>query len=328
MNNVIRYLWSYRKVLLTDLGLFILLAITFYLYDLPRDVVFLILIMWSFLLLVIGILNYIFFKKRMNILRELDEENIPSTDLMPGDSIEKEYGRLLNELYERKRAASEKEEIKYTDTVDYFTIWAHQIKTPIAALSLITENMDDDDTRSSVQSELTDIEDYVDMVLNYLRLDSELNDLVFDQVDIDKVIKDVIRKFKTQFIMKGIGIRFEPKGMKVGTDEKWIRFILGQLMSNALKYSNGGTITITTEGNIVTIEDQGIGISAEDLPRVFEKGYTGHTGRRFEKSTGIGLFLVKNACDMIGADIRLESEKGVGTKAILKFGKDKTDVRD
>ena len=328
MNKLWNYLISNRKTIIMNIVLFVLLVLVFWLFELPLKVIGYLAIMWLFILLVIGSLDFIGFNRRMTILTQLDEENIPSTDYLPRNTIEKEYVRLLLEEYDRKRTLIETDESRYEDMVDYFTAWAHQIKTPIAALSLINEDMENDDERAKVKSEITDIEDYADMVLNFIRLGSDSKDLVLEKVDLDKVIKEVIRRFSVQFIGKGIGISYESHPFVVRTDEKWIRFVLGQLMSNALKYSNSGTITIKTEGNELALEDQGIGIKAEDLPRVFEKGYTGYTGRRFEKSTGIGLYLTKNACDMIGVDIKLESEKGAGTKAILAFAKEDIDVRD
>ena len=328
MSNIRSYLASNRKTIILNLVLFVLLIIMFWLFDLPFKVILFIALMWGFILAVLGVLDYLEFSKRMTILRELVEENIPSTDFLPRNSIEEEYVRVLLDQYSSKRTLVETDAEKFEDMVDYFTAWAHQIKTPIAAMSLITEDMEDDDDRARIRSELTHIEDYVEMVLNFLRLGSESNDLVIEQVDLNDVIKEVIRRFSVQFIGKGIGMDYEAKPCVVTTDRKWIRFILGQIMSNALKYSNNGSITIRAEGNLLTIEDQGIGISEADLPRIFEKGYTGYTGRKFEKSTGIGLYLCKKACDMIGVGITIESKTGVGTKVFLTFAEEAVDVRD
>ena len=308
---------------------FLFLTLLFWLFDVQMQIILFALLMWAFILLIAGFLDYLKFSRKSKLLRSLESENIPLTEFEPNDWIEKEYVRLLNREYEAKRAAVEKDSFRYDETVDYFTIWAHQIKTPISAISLVAENLPDDDTRVDIKNGITDISDYVDMVLNYLRLDAESNDLVFDKVDMNSVIKQLLRKFSSQFIGRGINIEYKPSDISVTTDEKWISFILGQLLSNALKYSKrGSTITIELTSEYVKIKDRGIGISSEDLPRIFEKGYTGYNGRQDKKSTGIGLYLVKRACDLIGYEIKIESKLGEWTDATVSFGKEEIDVRD
>jgi len=311
-----------------NVAVFVFLALVFWLFNVRMSIIFFALIMWAFVLLVSGFLDYLSFSRKAKLLRTLEDENIPLTDFKPSNWIEKEYVRLLNREYDYKKNVTEKDQIRYEETVDYFTIWAHQIKTPISAISLVAENIQDDETRVDIKNAVTDISDYVDMVLNYMRLDSETNDLVFDKVDLDSVIKALLKKFSSQFIGRGINMAYGSKPVVIVTDEKWISFILGQILSNALKYSRKGTITIELFNDRVYIKDQGIGISAEDLPRVFEKGYTGYNGRTDNKSTGIGLYLVKRACDLINADIKIESVLGEGTDVTVFFEKGELDVRD
>jgi len=211
---------------------------------------------------------------------------------------------------------------QYNAMLDYYTMWVHQIKTPISALSLIIQNMEDQETASRLRSQLIHVENYADMALNYLRLGSESNDLQFSTVNVDDVVRSEIRRAMTMFTTKGLSVDFAASGVEVSTDKKWLGFIVGQLISNAIKYQKTGTIHFygDKEARSITIEDEGIGIAKEDLPRIFEKGYTGYNGHNEKKSTGLGLYLVKKAADLISAQVLFDSEVGKGTKVTIRFG--------
>ncbi|MBO7451490.1 MAG: sensor histidine kinase [Clostridiales bacterium] len=329
MTDLIKYLKTRKLVILLNVCLVFFIWLTFWLFDVKMIILAYVAVMWFFILLIIAIIDFGSFSRKLKLLKYLEDENIPLTDFRATDEVEKEYVRLLRREYESKQKLKEQDEETYNETVEYFTIWAHQIKTPISAISLVAENIPDDDASVDIRNGITDINDYVDMVLNYLRLGFDVNDLVFDKVNADKVIKQLLRKFSSQFITRGINISYESKEIRYTTDEKWLSFIIGQVLSNALKYSRkGGTITITADERSITVKDQGIGISPEDLPRVFEKGYTGYNGRQDKKSTGIGLYLVKRACDLINAGISIESKVGEGTTVTIRLDKEDIDVRD
>ena len=152
------------------------------------------------------------------------------------------------------------------------------------------------------------------MVLVYLRLDSESKDHVFRKCDLDQIVRGEVKKFAGQFIRRKIGLRYEPLGCEVLTDEKWLAFVVEQVISNALKYTEEGEIAITLEeSKTLCIRDTGIGIAPEDLPRIFEKGYTGYNGRADKKASGIGLYLCRRICTQLGHRIWAESAPGVGT---------------
>ena len=195
---------------------------------------------------------------------------------------------------------------------DYYTVWAHQIKTPIAAMRLALSGEDTDLARS-LRSELLRVEQYADMVLVYLRLGAESGDYVFRETALDGVIRAAARRFSAEFIRRGIRLDFVPTGLSLVTDEKWLRFVLEQLLSNALKYTPAGSISIYAEGRTLCIADTGIGIATEDLPRIFQKGYSGHNGRADQSATGLGLYLCRRVCENLGAAISAESEIGKGT---------------
>ena len=156
------------------------------------------------------------------------------------------------------------------------------------------------------------------MVLSYIRLGSNENDFVIKEYDLDNIVRQAIRKYAPLFIRKKINLDFQPTTYKVLTDEKWLVFVIEQLLSNAIKYTNKGKISIyPLENKKLVIEDTGIGISKEDIPRIFDKGFTGYNGRTDKKATGLGLYLCKNILDKLSHKISIESEVGVKTKVIL-----------
>lgn len=206
------------------------------------------------------------------------------------------------------------------DMLDYYTLWAHQIKTPIAAMRLILQS-DDAPNSAELEQELFRVEQYVEMVLNYLRLGSDSTDYVICRVELDRLLRQSVKKYAKQFIRRRIRLDYKETGLTVLTDEKWLSFAIEQLLANALKYTReGGGIRIYAEGEALCIEDTGIGIAAEDLPRVFEKGYTGCNGRTDKKSTGIGLYLCRKILDKLGHGITIESKIGAGTKVKVYLG--------
>lgn len=203
--------------------------------------------------------------------------------------------------------------------MDYYTTWVHQIKTPIASMRLLLEKEDSPVSRQ-LSEELFRVEQYVQMVMTYQRLDSDSTDYVFRQTDVDAVVRGAIRKFAPQFISKGIRLDYVPRQALVVTDEKWLSFVIEQLLSNAIKYTPAGCITIRfQDNNDLTITDTGIGIAPEDLPRIFERGYTGYNGRTDKRASGLGLYLCRRICDALGHGISIRSTPGVGTTVTISL---------
>ncbi len=242
--------------------------------------------------------------------RELDE---------PENFAEEDYQKMISLLGERIRNLEDDFSNKRTDMMDYYTTWVHQIKTPIAVMKLYIGNMDGEEKRD-LSAELFRIEQYVDMVLQYLRLESESNDLVIREYPVDELIRECIRKFAPQFIGKKIKMDYEGTDLIISTDKKCFICILEQLLSNAVKYTQQGSVSIeVTEDGKLNISDTGIGIAKEDLPRIFEKGYTGSNGRLGQKSSGLGLYLCKKAAQMISVPISVKSEPGKGSTFTLNL---------
>ncbi len=210
------------------------------------------------------------------------------------------------------------------DVIDYFTLWTHQIKTPIAAMDLllqyqVSEEESYYEQRKQVKEELFKIEQYVDMVLQYLRLTDGINDFVLREYNLDDIIRQAVRKYAPIFIRKKLSLEYDPVNVKVVTDEKWMVFVLEQLLSNAIKYTASGTIRIYLKKGCLVVEDTGIGILPEDRPRIFDKGYTGYNGRNDKKASGIGLYLVKEILNRLGHKILAQSEPGTGTQMKILF---------
>jgi signal transduction histidine kinase len=259
-------------------------------------------------------------KKRYQLLKILQNSITLQLDQLPAPKnvIEHQYQELLHTLFAYKNELTVQSDKKEKDLVDYFTQWTHQIKTPIAAMRLLLQT-EQNVQHAELEMELLKIEQYVEFVLQYLRLENMSNDLVLKRYELDDIIKQAIRKHAKVFIRKKISLRYSDINYTVLTDEKWLLFVIEQILSNALKYTKEGSISIYMEGERLIIEDTGIGIRAEDLPRVFEKGFTGYNGRAFKQSTGIGLYLCKQILKKLSHEIMIESHVGKGTKVIINL---------
>lgn len=237
---------------------------------------------------------------------------------------DQDYIELMRLIMERADEERMEHQKKMTDSIDYYTTWVHQIKTPIASMRLRLQ-AEDSQLARALTEDLFRIEQYVDMVLTYLRLGSDSTDYVFKECELDGVIKGCLRKFAGQFIGKSLSLTYEGTEQRIVTDEKWLAFVLEQILSNALKYTAKGGITIeVSENQILSIRDTGFGITPEDLPRIFEKGYTGFRGREDKRASGIGLFLCKKICDNLGVKIWADSKLGEGTALFLDLSQKKT----
>ena len=248
--------------------------------------------------------------------RHLPEE--PSA--LPSAVLPVEEGwRALTEAYQaesRELAGRMRQEGR--ETADYYTLWLHQIKTPLAALNLLAESPGEID-RQLLRQETLKIEQYAAIALDYQRLQSIHSDLHLTRVPLYPLCCQAVRRLRPLFQYGQISLTLEPFEGDALTDSKWLLVVLTQVLTNALKYTPpGGRIALRqeTEG-VLTIEDTGIGIRPEDQARVFDRGFTGQTGRGQEKSTGIGLYLCKRICDELGHSIALTSTVGQGTRVTL-----------
>ena len=290
-------------------------TLTFWLYHLPVGAVLYpttVCTVLGLVLLVIDFRRVLTKHQKLERIRTLSDaigENLPEIEGLEDE----DYQQIIRLLHEEQTRFHTDTARRYEEMVDYYTIWAHQIKTPIASMRLTLQNEDSALSRK-LSGDLFRIEQYVEMVLMFLRLDSDSTDYVIREHDLDSIIRQAVRKFAGEFIARKIQLVYEPLNAKVVTDEKWLSFVIEQVLSNALKYTPAGSITISLEApKTLCIQDTGIGIAPEDLPRIFEKGYTGYHGRADKKASGIGLYLCKRICNNLGHTITARSIVDVGT---------------
>ena len=318
-------LWSFLKQYVWC-GVYLALCICacgviFALCGLPLAPVLYVLGLCLFLGLVFLAVGYVRFWRKHRLLQGLMGMICLSIAHLPetGGPLEGDYQALLRQLFAAKTELETSSSRKYQDLLEYYTLWVHQIKTPISAMDLLLQRADTPEYLE-LRAELFKIQQYVEMVLCYLRLDSETSDFVFRTCGLDGILRESIRTYAGQFIRRKVKLCYEPVELQVLTDAKWLQFVVEQLLSNALKYAPGGTVTIRLEGErTLVIQDDGIGIAPEDLPRIFEKGYTGLNGRGNQRSTGIGLYLCRRIMERLGNEIAIESEPGRGTRVLLKL---------
>lgn len=215
------------------------------------------------------------------------------------------------EVKEQERTTFERE--RYNDLMDYYTLWAHQIKTPIAASSLLVQDLEEQDTKKQLGQELFKIESYVNLVLQYLRLESFHDDLVLNKENLEDLVKEVVKKYAFFFIQKGLTLNLHDLNRTIVTDKKWFMIILEQVLSNSLKYTQIGGIEIYCQGDTLYLKDTGLGIKDSDILRVFERGFSGYNGRLTHQSSGLGLYLSKKIANQLGNSLALESQVGEGT---------------
>lgn len=275
-------------------------------------------ITFALFMLSIAIQAY-FYKKKVERAKRIEQEHEKQT--APNEFISQLYEANYFALIDQMRSKKRKDMEKQSDLMDYFSLWIHQIKTPVSAMSLILQSQKEKTAaHKKLEQELIYLNDYIHLALNYLKLEETGKEIEIESVDVDNILKTVVKKYAILFIYNKIKLDFESTGLVVQSDRKWIEVLIEQLLSNSLKYTKQGTIRLYSRGGQqLIIEDTGSGISPSDLPKIFEKGYTGLNGRLHEKSTGIGLFISRKITHRLNISLNIESELNVGTKAIIDF---------
>lgn len=320
------YVYDRRYVILCIVLMLVVYVSVYFVYNVVFDALVYALFLMSSILVTFMIFDFHRYQKRH---RDLNHwmSHVSYSDVCLSQSLcDIDYAHLIKELKELHFQTVSQHEQSYKDLEDYFTLWAHQMKLPIAAIKLLLETEDVPDTKL-LKSELLKINQYSDMVLAYLRMRSLQTDYVFKNCSLDIMIRQGIRKFSSEFIRKKISIDFVETHITVLTDEKWLVFVLEQILSNALKYTEQGKISIYMENDDLVIEDTGIGIDEADLPRLFEKGYTGLNGRFDKKATGLGLYLSKQILDKLNHRIRIDSIVNQGTKVYLSLQREQIHMK-
>ncbi|MGN0695297.1 MAG: sensor histidine kinase [Oscillospiraceae bacterium] len=303
------YLKAHVKSIIVWLTMIAVFAAVFGLFGLPCEAVLYGGAVSGFFGLIFFIIDYMAFCRRKKALEKAAGEITLTLDSLPAprSGIEAEYDELVRQLFCELKNTENETAARLSDMTEYYTRWVHQIKTPIAAADLILQS-----TCCPEKAELTEdlrrIEQYAEMVLCYLRLDSDSTDFVIKEYDLDGMIRQAVRKFSSQFIRRKLKLIYSPVEKTVLTDEKWLLFVIEQVISNAVKYTPSGEVEIYCENELtLCIRDTGIGVAPEDIPRIFEKGYTGCNGRLDKKASGIGLYLCRRICGKLGHSISAES---------------------
>lgn len=317
-------------VLLAGMLLFFIVCLLYHLENLAE--LLYAFFLWAFITLCFAIFDFARYIRRYEAFRAAIENTENLAELLPPPSglMDRQYHSIIEKLTDDLRQLRSEMSLKDADMNDYYSMWAHQVKVPISAMRLLLQNRSEENDETRLLSEeLFKIEQYIDMVLYYQRLESISSDFLFKRHELYDIVKQTLKKYALLFINSRLSLDLREFSCVAVTDEKWLQFALGQVISNALKYTPRGGISIylekTAERANLVIEDTGIGIRPEDLPRIFERGYTGYNGRLDKKSTGIGLYLCKRILDKLSHTIAVASEVGKGTKVTIGFSLEAAD---
>ncbi len=324
---LIQYLKDKYKVMIAFCGLIICNFFMYFLYDVRMEP-----ILYTTFLLILFVLPFALWDLRRTYqkcgrLKNIEQAKVPVTpDLPTADTLlEENYQRVIKEIlqaWQNERADQRKIN---AERDDYYTLWTHQIKTPIYSMDLMLQT--GDTAPSKWKTELLQISRYVDMALKYLQLENQYSDLCLERVELLPLAQEAIKKYSVILIAKRINIDFHDLNSTILTDRKWLLFILEQLVSNAAKYTEQGSIAIYQPTPLqICVSDTGIGIAAEDLPRLFEKGYTGFNGRIHQKSTGCGLYMCKKVSLLLGYKLTVSSQINKGTTVTVNLPADNFSV--
>ena len=312
-----------------NLLVFVIVSSFIYSTDGALVIIFLLFCVWFLPLFTYIIIEYIKFRRYFttveNTLENLDKkyllpELIKEANFIEGEEINYILKILSRDMHENVNYYKNMQE----EYREYIEMWVHEIKTPIASTKLLIENNNNEVTRK-INSQMDKIENFVEQVLYYSRSDEVGKDYIIKEINLSQVVKSVVKRNQRDFISKRISLQLGNLDEIVYSDTKWVEFILNQIIGNAIKYSKGKEDKVKIEAEkidnavVLKIEDNGVGIIERDLNRVFEKGFTGENGRKFGKSTGIGLYLCKKLCDKMGLGLQIDSKINEGTKVSIVF---------
>lgn len=322
MRLFLKYLLDRRRVFCLVLLLTAQTALLGWLWGIPTADAMYVFLTSGVICLLVLVVDYARYMGRHGRLERAKTQILIKSNALPEPEtlMEADYQEIVDTLSRELDRATVAADRRYGELADYFTLWAHEIKTPISAMGLILQQSGTENA-AELADELARVEQCVDTALSYMRLESDYTDFILRSYPMDGIIKQAVRKLSRQFIGRRISLEYAGTDKSTVTDEKWMVFVLEQILSNAVKYTPpGGKVSITQEGERLIIADTGEGIAPEELPRVFEKSYTGSGGRRDKRATGIGLYLCKTVLNKLGCEIELQSELGQGTRVIISLG--------
>ncbi|SEN78734.1 two-component system, OmpR family, sensor histidine kinase BraS/BceS [Peptostreptococcus russellii] len=282
-------------IIFISITVLLIFAGVFKINDYDMKVYFMAMEIFIFVLIIYILISILYYKQEENLKSKIE-------------SLEIEKKMIIDSSIEEKNSVYE-----------YFLLWIHQIKTPITAAKLLVDR--EEISPAEIKKQIFYIEDYTNMALNFLKISNKEADMDITEIDLDKVVKNVIKKYSILFISDRITLKYDKIEEKVVSDTKWLSILLEQIVSNAIKYSQGGEVEIRFHKfeNCLEIRDTGIGIRAEDIPKIFDRGYSGFNGRMNQKSSGIGLFLASEIAKKLSIDIKVDSKLSKGSSFRLYF---------
>lgn len=317
---ILKYLKERVQMMVVFMIFLFVFGLVFYLYHLPMEHFYYSGVIILVILLLFMILDFLQYTTKHKILKNLQNNITSLQDSLPKSlkQSDLDYQTLIHKLNEDKRRLISQADEKHTNLIEYYTLWTHQIKTPLSAMYFLLQE-GNDEVFDDMELQMMEVESYIDMALEYLRIENMLSDLKLAKHSIQSIVNSAIKAYSKMFIYKKISLELEEINLNVITDEKWLLFVIKQLLSNALKYTQEGKVIIYAKDNSLFIEDSGIGIQEEDIASIFDRGFTGYNGRINRKSTGLGLYLVKEIVDNLGHSIHVSSSVGLGTKVRLNL---------
>lgn len=331
--SIITFIKERMLFLMVNLIMFLLIGILMKVVEVPINIIFILFLIWFGPLITYMFLEFIKYNRYLKNLTDTID-GLDKKYLLPEVINEPRFQeeRIINEVLKECNKSMHENVKHYKDEQieyrEYIETWVHEIKTPIASAKLILEN-DDSNLSSRINYEMKRVEGFIEQVLYYARSSDVSKDYIIKEFSLRDVVMKAVKNNSRDFINRNIKLNIKEVEGTIFSDAKWVEFIINQIIINAVKFSipNKGEVSIFSKINenniILTIEDNGVGISEKDIDRVFEKGFTGENGRKFGKSTGIGLYLCKKLCDKLGIGIGLISKEGLGTKVNIVFPKGK-----
>lgn len=316
------------------LSIYLILLLLFLAFKIDNSLIIAISIILFFFFIITLTIEY--FRKRTfynDLLKNIERISPAYLVLETLEKPEFYDGEILYQaLYEINKSMNEfvkNLDMQMEDFKEFIEMWIHEVKIPIASLVLMAHNHQDKYDKKSLE-QIKRIEDYVEQVLYYVRSENSEKDYLIKEVSLKKVINAVALKNKDDILENNISLKVDNTLCKVYTDSKWLEFIINQIINNSIKYKREDILSyikveVKDEKNKTTliIEDNGIGIPSFDIPKVFDKSFTGHNGRIKTKSTGMGLFIAKNLCEKLGHKIAIESKENAYTRVYITFSKNK-----
>lgn len=319
--------------------LILLQVLILYLSNTERGLVSYISLLSISILIIFFILKFIFYYRKIKNYFDLVEQYEVNSEssFFDNEEFENRLDLSLSQIISLKtikKIMSEREASIYnnrkmlTDQNDYFSLWIHQIKTPITSINILLQNMNSaKDEVFEIKKALLSIDNYTQMALHYLKLQRPDKDLDFLKFNLNEVLQNIFRKYRSIFIYKNIELNYKPCDINIISDPVLFELMIEQIISNSLKYcgidDKRGILSIYIENqnpSVLIIEDNGIGISPSDLPKIFDKGYSGLNGRLSEKATGLGLYLAREISERLGCTLTINSCQGEWTRAEVKLG--------